>query len=754
MTETDKKLGNITTFYSYKGGVGRTMALANVAFLCSLNELKVLTIDWDLEAPGLLYYFRGLLDPTDIRDMKDKSGILDMAWHWVSRTDKALGQADVDQLVRETEASGYFGSFVHRVFDFGDGHLDLIMPGGHTFPARDREDVQIGYEAALAEFSWHEFINERAGGILLDNLRDWAKQNYDVVLIDSRTGLADDAGICTVQMPDDVVMCFVLNRQNIDGIARVASAIRRQRSSSVSIHTVPMRVAGTSTAEEADAFSRAKRELVRTGGLDPSMVELHLSALPIKASVAVPYYETLAPIAATTPSRDVATLNYLDLAVHITGRALTIPELDDQWLDIVRQRLAPQHTTIEYLAGLQTAEPERAAEDLARYLDSARNEQLDNGSLDPRYVRAMAELTLQLVERIDPFVAFELMHTSVELLRESSPAGRDEWYSLFVATLERYAQLLGQISVDEDEELAVLEELDTILAVDGNGPTDALKRIGFKVSAARLLLKTDELDRARLSVEELQEMLSSFTAEFGTQRAEQYSTLELDHFVLKGDLERIAENNAGAVAAYEQGFSKARELSSKRVEVARVLFDFAMRLAQTADAEEAPQYALAALNYAPSSSALTASVSTLAEVVLRSEQAQLLVPQFVERAFMNRRMVHLIGAHYGRGAAIARQFADQLYRLAEWAVRSVDQQPEILSSLTDMLISVGQGLTGRPDSMRLLQRRPDRGISDTIGIWVDRFGTALNEEQLATLVGLRALLEQQSSRSPRGIKDR
>ena len=48
---------SIITFYSYKGGVGRTMALANVAVLLAQRGLHVLAVDWDLEAPGLERYF-------------------------------------------------------------------------------------------------------------------------------------------------------------------------------------------------------------------------------------------------------------------------------------------------------------------------------------------------------------------------------------------------------------------------------------------------------------------------------------------------------------------------------------------------------------------------------------------------------------------------------------------------------------------------------------------------------------------------
>lgn len=45
------------SFYSYKGGTGRTLLVANVGVLLARLGLRVVLVDLDLEAPGLPYKF-------------------------------------------------------------------------------------------------------------------------------------------------------------------------------------------------------------------------------------------------------------------------------------------------------------------------------------------------------------------------------------------------------------------------------------------------------------------------------------------------------------------------------------------------------------------------------------------------------------------------------------------------------------------------------------------------------------------------
>ena len=51
MSETGQ--GQIITFYSYKGGTGRTMALANVAWILASNGKRVLSVELGSGIPGV-----------------------------------------------------------------------------------------------------------------------------------------------------------------------------------------------------------------------------------------------------------------------------------------------------------------------------------------------------------------------------------------------------------------------------------------------------------------------------------------------------------------------------------------------------------------------------------------------------------------------------------------------------------------------------------------------------------------------------
>ena len=54
-------------------------------------------------------------------------------------------------------------------------------------------------------------------------------RDYHYVLIDSRTGISDTSGICTVHLPDALVACFTANNQSIEGSAAVADSARLSR---------------------------------------------------------------------------------------------------------------------------------------------------------------------------------------------------------------------------------------------------------------------------------------------------------------------------------------------------------------------------------------------------------------------------------------------------------------------------------------------------------------------------------------------
>lgn len=188
-------MGTIVTFYSYKGGVGRSMALANVAVLLARQGLKVLVVDWDLEAPGIERYF---------------------SYFEISAGGPGLLRLLVDAADRPARRYRSFTSQIHCETK----HPITLLGSGR--------DQDPHYSRDLEAFDWSEFF-ARGGGAFIEGLRDQWRKDFDIVLVDSRTGLSDAGGVCTIQLPDIVVAMFTANYQSLYGVRDVLRLAQQAR---------------------------------------------------------------------------------------------------------------------------------------------------------------------------------------------------------------------------------------------------------------------------------------------------------------------------------------------------------------------------------------------------------------------------------------------------------------------------------------------------------------------------------------------
>jgi len=207
--------GRILTFYSYKGGTGRSMALANVGWILASAGKRVLLIDWDFEAPGLHRYLHPFLSDPELANTR---GLIDYFLDVnVAARAAALSNSSDSWWKDWCTLARYTVSLDYEFL--ANGVLDFVPAGQQT----------VSYPIHVSSTNWQEFYEKLGGGVLLEALKEQLRADYDYVLIDSRTGISDTAGICTVQMPDTLVVFFTLNAQSIQGAAAVTGSAWSQR---------------------------------------------------------------------------------------------------------------------------------------------------------------------------------------------------------------------------------------------------------------------------------------------------------------------------------------------------------------------------------------------------------------------------------------------------------------------------------------------------------------------------------------------
>lgn len=309
--------GQVVTFYSYKGGTGRTMALANVAWIIASSGRRVLVVDWDLESPGLHKFFHPFLDSSTI---SATPGVIEMINDYRTASRSPSPQAD-DWYVDVARIDRHA---VSLNWDFpGDGRLDFLSAG------RQNRD----YSAAVVSLDWDDFYERLEGGRFFRALREDMKRNYDYVLIDSRTGLSDVADICTIELPDVLTVCFTLSDQSIEGAANVVRQIsNRYRDRNIRVLPVPMRIEDGEKEKLDVGRSTARRQFE---GFPQGITQAE--SLAYWSSVEVPYKpfyafeETLATFgdAPGSPNSLLAAFERITAAVTAGEVTAMLPMLEE-----------------------------------------------------------------------------------------------------------------------------------------------------------------------------------------------------------------------------------------------------------------------------------------------------------------------------------------------------------------------------------------------------------------------------------------
>ena len=208
--QRELSLPRTVTFYSFKGGVGRTTALTHVAWILAMRGRKVVAVDLDLEAPGLSTAFN--LDP------QPEYGIVDYFYersYLPAGIEPSILIPDIFGEVRIQNAKG-------RLFVVPAGCLSLDY-------ISKVDDLHANTVIDGDQNLWTVFKRE-----IYEQLKP------DVILIDSRTGINQWGALSLIQAADDAVIFLFPNEQNKQGIKLLLQSLQNLNKSSINFVFSPV----------------------------------------------------------------------------------------------------------------------------------------------------------------------------------------------------------------------------------------------------------------------------------------------------------------------------------------------------------------------------------------------------------------------------------------------------------------------------------------------------------------------------------
>ena len=190
----------VITFYSYKGGVGRSTAMAScAAYLANHFSKKIVILDCDFEAPGFTNFFLKAPD----------SPI----------NNEGLVEYLIDE---QTENDLVLSKYYWQASKSFSGNGDIyIFPAGNLDDSEELDGPFKSHrEHYLNGLTRIDMFSPDALSNQFKKLFSQIKKtiNPDLILIDSRTGFNDIFGLSVYRLSDAVVGFFGNNAQSIPGL--------------------------------------------------------------------------------------------------------------------------------------------------------------------------------------------------------------------------------------------------------------------------------------------------------------------------------------------------------------------------------------------------------------------------------------------------------------------------------------------------------------------------------------------------------
>ncbi len=212
------------SFFSFKGGVGRTQALLNTAYILARKKYFVVIMDMDIHAPGL-----SLMPEMAPAKATKTPGLIDFLVDVFDKDNEYI--IDLEDIV-------YQPKFIKEINDPSFKGDIMFLPCGHL---KTNEDARA-YHRKLRELPLNSLNDLRTFGkntAILDEIKNHLEdltskklkaKTPDFLFIDSRTGFTEISDMVISQASDHVVSVFGLNEQNRRGLEIILSEILNDES--------------------------------------------------------------------------------------------------------------------------------------------------------------------------------------------------------------------------------------------------------------------------------------------------------------------------------------------------------------------------------------------------------------------------------------------------------------------------------------------------------------------------------------------